>query len=264
MERKQVKHDGALGVDAVTFQDVERHFPNHVHSHYVIGLMDKGLRILTCQNQSHTLSPGDILLLGPRSSHCCDGQRMSYRALLIGEETMDRLGRELAGLSGPPRFSAPVIRDGDLFQALSQLHTQITEGGPLLEREEQLVLAMTLLLAHCDGSRQPAAPCPGQAELARAYLEEHWAEPISLDDLCRSAAMSRSALLRAFPREMGITPYRYLQSLRIEKAKAMLDQGLPTAEAALLAGFSDQSHFTRYFTQFIGIPPGAWREQREE
>ena len=135
MEQKQVRHDGALGVDAVTFQDVERHFPNHVHSHYVIGLMDKGLRTLTCQNRSHTLSPGDILLLGPGISHCCDGQPMSYRALLIGEETMDRLGRELADLPGPPVFSPPVVRDEALFQALSQFHTQIMEGGSLLERE---------------------------------------------------------------------------------------------------------------------------------
>ncbi len=264
MDRRQVKHDGALGVDAVAFQDVERHFPNHVHSHYVIGLMDEGGRTLTCRDQDQTLSPGDILLLGPGVSHRCDGQRMSYRALLIGAESMDRLGRELAGLSGPPVFSAPVVRDGELFQALSLLHTRIWEDAPLPEREEQLALAMSLLLARCDGSPPAAVLPPGQVELVRAYLEEHWAEPVSLDDLCRVSAMSRSALLRAFSRKMGIPPYRYLQSLRVEKAKALLAQGLPTAEAALGAGFSDQSHFTRYFTQFIGIPPGAWREEREE
>ena len=72
--------------------------------------------------------------------------------------------------------------------------------------------------------------------------------------------MSKSALLRAFAREKGVTPYRYLENLRVGAAKRLLEQGVPPAEAALRTGFSDQSHFTNYFSRFIGLAPGAYRE----
>ena len=62
-----------------------------------------------------------------------------------------------------------------------------------------------------------------------------------------------------FTKEKGITPYRYLETIRINKAKKMLEQGVSPIETAILTGFSDQSHFTNYFNDFIGIAPGIYR-----
>ena len=45
-----------------------------------------------------------------------------------------------------------------------------------------------------------------------------------------------------------------------EAARKLLKQGAAPAEAALSAGFSDQSHFTNYFSRFIGLSPGAYRD----
>ena len=59
---------------------------------------------------------------------------------------------------------------------------------------------------------------------------------------------------------MGITPYRYLQSVRIEKAKEFLEHGSSLLETAIQTGFSDQSHFTNTFHAFIGLTPGAYRK----
>lgn len=50
------------------------------------------------------------------------------------------------------------------------------------------------------------------------------------------------------------------ESLRIGRAKKLLEQGASPMEAALQTGFSDQSHFTNYFTRFIGLTPGAYRD----
>ena len=91
-------------------------------------------------------------------------------------------------------------------------------------------------------------------------MERHYEEKISLEQLCRCAGLSRSTLLRAFTKEKGVTPYGYLENVRIGKAKKLLEQGVPPAEAALRTGFSDQSHFTNYFSRFIGLSPGMCRE----
>ena len=57
-----------------------------------------------------------------------------------------------------------------------------------------------------------------------------------------------------------ITPYRYLETIRINEAKEMPGKGVQPAEAAVQAGFSDQSHFTNYFVSIIGLTPGVYRD----
>lgn len=91
-------------------------------------------------------------------------------------------------------------------------------------------------------------------------MEQHYAERIRLDQLCRHTALSKSTLLRAFTKSKGITPYRYLETLRINKAKKLLGQGISPLNTAIQTGFSDQSHFTNYFSSFIGLAPGVYRE----
>ena len=83
---------------------------------------------------------------------------------------------------------------------------------------------------------------------------------IYLDQICHLEGLSKSTLLRAFTKSKGVTPYSYLQNIRIGEAKKLLEQGLPPVEAALQTGFSDQSHFTNYFNRYIGLAPGAYRE----
>ena len=64
---------------------------------------------------------------------------------------------------------------------------------------------------------------------------------IYLDQICHLEGLSKSTLLRAFTKSKGVTPYSYLQNIRIGEAKKLLEQGLPPVEAALQTGFSDQS-----------------------
>jgi transcriptional regulator GlxA family with amidase domain len=91
-------------------------------------------------------------------------------------------------------------------------------------------------------------------------MEEHFAERLCLDQICRQVGLSKSTLLRAFTKSKGVTPYNYLENIRIGAAKKLLEQGAPPVEAALQTGFSDQSHFTNYFSRFIGLAPGVYRE----
>jgi transcriptional regulator GlxA family with amidase domain len=57
-----------------------------------------------------------------------------------------------------------------------------------------------------------------------------------------------------------VTPYRYLQNIRINEAKKLLEQGILPIEVAMQTGFSDQSHFTNFFNKFIGLSPRVYRD----
>lgn len=56
----------------------------------------------------------------------------------------------------------------------------------------------------------------------------------------------------------GTSPYRYLSMRRLDLVRALLVQGQTLANAALIAGFTDQSHMTRQFRQTYGLPPARW------
>ena len=90
-------------------------------------------------------------------------------------------------------------------------------------------------------------------------MEQNYTARIGLEDLCRCANLSRTALTRAFVREKGVTPYLYLENIRIREAGRLLQKGVSPSEAALRTGFRDQSHFTHCFSRFIGLSPGIYR-----
>lgn len=75
--------------------------------------------------------------------------------------------------------------------------------------------------------------CRQEIRKACEYIEQHFAERIYLDQLCRHAGLSKSTLLRAFVKSKGVTPYRYLETIRINEAKKLLSLGIPPVDAAI-------------------------------
>lgn len=91
------------------------------------------------------------------------------------------------------------------------------------------------------------------------YLENNYAEHIVLDELSTIAGMNKYSLLRNFTKLKGITPYRYLENIRVNKAKKLLEKGVEPINAAIQTGFVDQSHFTNFFKNFIGLTPKQYQ-----
>jgi len=72
-----------------------------------------------------------------------------------------------------------------------------------------------------------------------------------------------SRFVRAFREATGLPPHRWLRAFRVERAKElMLSGSLSLAQIAYECGFSDQSHFTRVFSQSVRMTPAAWRRAR--
>jgi AraC-like DNA-binding protein len=82
---------------------------------------------------------------------------------------------------------------------------------------------------------------------------------VSLAELAALSGVSRFQLLRAFSRQVGITPHAYLIQRRVLLAQRFLAAGQSPAQAALQAGFSDQSHMTRAFVRQVGVTPARYR-----
>ena len=270
-ELRTLVYDETLHLEAYRLQGVSRPFPSHFHEYYVMGLVESGRRVLTCRGREQDLKPGHILLLEPGDSHGCaqtGEEELDYRCLNLSQPVMLDLAREVTGREELPGFAQNVVWDPEGARCLRRLHRLALEGGEELEKEEGLLLLLSLLLQKY-ARPFPAEPPEWDRGLDRAcrLMETYYSERVTLDQLCRCAGRSKSALLRAFTRHKGVTPYRYLENIRIREGKRLLEQGASPLEAALATGFSDQSHFSNCFNRFLGLSPGAYREmfaQREE
>ncbi len=92
------------------------------------------------------------------------------------------------------------------------------------------------------------------------FMTENIDQDISIDDLASIACLSPFHFIRMFQKAVGKTPSRYLNELRLERAKTLLVLGkAPLVDIALSCCFSSQSNFTRAFRRATGMTPGDYR-----
>jgi AraC-like DNA-binding protein len=95
---------------------------------------------------------------------------------------------------------------------------------------------------------------------AVSYMEDHYLEPLTLENIAEKSDISVRHLNRIFQSYFQTTPITYLQRLRLEHACSLLKQTrLPIMEISSKCGFSDSNYFTRQFTRIYGLSPKAYR-----
>lgn len=93
------------------------------------------------------------------------------------------------------------------------------------------------------------------------YINGHYTEEITLDDVAGTVFLSPSYFSKLFSEEMGCHFTAYLNKLRIEKSKLLLTgSAIPLVDVAGLVGYEDQSYFTKVFKRITGLSPGKYRE----
>lgn len=262
-EIRTLCYDDDLHLEAYRFEGIIQPFPNHFHDYYVVGFIESGTRCLSCRNREYTIGQGNILIFNPNDNHACvqcDGGTLDYRELNIPKETMLSLVEEVTEKRELPYFSENVIKNEELNTYLHSLHQMIMKGSKEFEKEETLLLLISLLIEQYGQPFANSIPeCSEEIECTCEFMRAHFSEHITLEQLCKCSGFSKSTLLRAFTKSKGVTPYRYLQAVRIGKAKELLEQGVTPIDVAIQTGFSDQSHFSNFFNMFIGLSPAAYR-----
>ncbi|RKT98863.1 transcriptional regulator [Burkholderia sp. Nafp2/4-1b] len=97
---------------------------------------------------------------------------------------------------------------------------------------------------------------------AQHHLQKHMTDDVRIADLASTLGVSERTLIRRFRSAIERTPLAYLQDLRLEAARGMLEAGgLGVEEVASRVGYLDSSSFSRLFRQRIGMSPGAYRNR---
>jgi transcriptional regulator GlxA family with amidase domain len=96
----------------------------------------------------------------------------------------------------------------------------------------------------------------------RDRMDREYAQPLNVEELARGVNMSAGHLSRRFRLAFGESPYSYLMTRRIERSMALLRRGdLSVTEVCFAVGCSSLGTFSTRFTELVGMPPSAYRQQ---
>ncbi len=253
-------HDCPLaGIDAMTAA-TERSFPRHTHDQYGIGVIDAGGHASWSGRGNVEAGPGAFVCVNPGEVHdgrAIGGRQRAWRILYFEPSWLDETRADiLEGAHKPFTFSEPVFADPGLRGLFESAFAHVTAQPASGLAREAVILELIARLAAHSTSRTSLDEGPTACiRRARERIDADPATPITLADLANEAGISRYQLLRAFARELGLTPHAYILQRRVALARQLIRGGTALADAAAIAGFYDQSHLHRCFVRQFGVTP---------
>ncbi|AZE64919.1 transcriptional regulator, AraC family [Pseudomonas synxantha] len=247
----------ASGLDRIEAYFAGFAFDPHRHDTYAIGRTLFGVQSFHYRGgMTHSL-PGTTMVIHPDELH--DGRAGSdegfkYRMIYVEPALIQQIlgGKPLpfipGGLSTDPRLH----RASEVL--LQNLECSI---DPMQEQDAMYDLAQALSMASGAIVSRKSFDYIA-AERAREFIHSALGRSITLDEMADHAGRDRWALSRDFRLLFGTSPYRYLTMRRLDLVRQLLAQGQSLVDAAMTAGFTDQSHMTRQFRSTYGMPPSRW------
>jgi transcriptional regulator GlxA family with amidase domain len=164
------------------------------------------------------------------------------------------------------------VRDGDIYTSAGvsagiDLALALVEDDYGADLVRDVARSLVVYLKRAGGQSQFSAmvemPPPQRLQL-RTLTETIAADPganHTVKTLAAQASLSTRQLTRLFQSELGTTPARYVEMIRIDAARSALDAGRSVADSAQLAGFGSAETLRRVFVSQLGISPRAYRDR---
>jgi len=236
-----------------------------------LGLTVQGRKRLTLGEEVFEYAPGQSLVTSldlPVVSHvirASAAEPFFGIGLALDARTISQCAAEMNFLAplktSTSRAMSVVTLDQGLLDTITRLVQLLKEPelisivAPLIKQE---IIVRLLNGGHGPTLRHLITVGSQGQQIARiiAWLKQHYAEEISMDDLADKAHMSPSTFRQHFRAVAGLSPLQYLKHLRLQGARQlMLSEDIDATSAALRVGYESASQFSREYTRLFGAPP---------
>jgi AraC-like DNA-binding protein len=233
--------------------------PAHAHPRAHLTMVATGMVTDTAGAGIEILHAGDLLFRPAGAIHENLVAEPGSRGVIV--ELGERVFHSLC--TAWPRATESVRTDANAlggmpFRLLDELHREDT-ASPLILRG--LVYELLGIVIRVLRRPDPEAP-PAWLVNAVHFMDEHYAEPLTIAHVARTVDIPSVRLRDAFRHWYGRTFSTMLRDRRIAAALALLEAGQPLHAIAEQCGFYDQSHFTRTFRETRGMTPSRFRAHR--
>ena len=239
-------------LEILSFKDSKGEFQNHFHDSYVISIIEKGV----FKENELFGAAGSMLISHPYEVHenkLFDNNSYSSTSFYINADVMHYIGKQQ-----DIAFPDKLIHNPQLFQQFK--HYLLKLQSTHLEDHTLLVKCLEQLI--CEHAKpltfEPLEIKDEYLLEVLAYMSEHCHTKIKLDDLASMAKLNKYQFIRQFKKNVGLTPFEYINLQRTTLAKRLLRDGESIVGTALASGYYDQSHLNHYFKNYIGLSPGDY------
>ncbi|MGI6172791.1 MAG: helix-turn-helix domain-containing protein [Christensenellales bacterium] len=254
----------------------------HGHAFFEIAFIQKGFCLHETNGHTMLITAGDLLLIRPGEKHryISNHDIALYNCLFTPEALGGELWQSLAALDEIGLFR-PASAEKFPFRAhlslaqQSAIHARLEEMLLLIKEKARgwelsvscllgVLLAQTLRIFR----DQYSDAAEGRAYVsyvaqALRYMDDHYAEDITVSALARSVGISADYFTRQFKQVMGVTPVDYLRRFRLARSMELLRSDIAISKAASAVGFKNLCHFSREFKKHLGLTPSEYRNQQK-
>lgn len=203
------------------------------------------------------LGPGDVLAIGAGVSHWYASDPTQPWSIWWLHLT----GEDVEALVSAAGFEAdrPILRPASLELTIDLVRQAIEAVG--MDDTDGSLLAASGAAWHLLASLRLAVTEPADTlGLARAYILEHLAEPLSVSQIADHVHLSPSHLAAVFKAGTGVGPITYQSQLRMRSARQLLDSSSNSVtKVATMVGYSDPAYFSRRFHKLHEMSPRQYR-----
>lgn len=251
---------------------------HHYHEGYEIYYLFNGYRAMAVESKEYMLRPGDLLLLPPGLGHqswAVEDMPQNHVVVNVETDFLEQLLKQADVpempqlLNGKERVlrlpsNQQFVLDSLLYELQQEL-TTAQPGAPCAMRA-RLTLMLVFLLRNlsCEITHmsQSGHKRKNDIEQVASFIEEHYADPVTLGGMAKIFMTNPCALSRSFKRYMGVPPISYLNRVRIQAAKELIENSdLSLTQVCSRVGYESLTYFGRVFKEFTGVTPSQFRRQ---
>lgn len=222
-------------------------------SHCGLTLILSGEIKFLSEKEELVASGGDIIIQNKGDNYRLEANGMEVEYIVMSylsepENVFSNIGRVYR--------TNHVMRYADAFKRVADTYFYSeTSYKPMIRALAQEIICNIIR----DNETDMISDVKKSAIAAKYYIEEYSGKFLSSSDIARAAGCSESRLRQLFKKTYGMSPNKYLNLIRIERAKKMISSNLFTiGEIATLCGFKNVYYFSRVFKDFTGTTPGKY------
>lgn len=258
----------------------------HWHPELEFNVITRGTMEYYVENDHHTLTAGqgivknaNVLHMAEPAAHTPDAEMFSVimdasflapaRSRIFQKYVAPLLGSQgLRSLTLSPHlpWQRQILDDLRQAYALSQTET----GAYELHIHRLMCQVWQGIYEHAGSLPRHDLTLAQRTDQVRvkamiSFLQDHFREKLTLDQVAQAASVSRNTCLTSFRRVLGVSPMEYLMNQRLEHAlRLLLTSDLPVAQVAEACGFGDASYFGKFFRKKTGLTPTQYRHRRHQ
>ena len=263
--------DGIVSVSHGLYRTNWQAFPEHTHDAIELCLCTRGSLVFECEGETHTLLPDNVFLTQPGDRHHLvtnhKGMRMYwlfYRyprkgktVLGLSRRETDALNRRLRAITAHPFAVDHSMRQ--LFRDVFRSCETLDKGPYRTLVLRTLLLKILLEVINCS-ENQPTLKALAKISRIAKIIKSRPAHRFNIGEMAAHAGLSTSRFTALFRQVIGLPPYAYLTTCRLEKAKELLaatDSSVSKIASGL--GFASSQHLATQFRKTYGLSATDFR-----